>query len=278
MAVDASLRAACSETCAPLLAARDVHKRFSRGGVEVNAIDCFSLDVAEGEFVAIVGPSGCGKTTFLHIVGGFETASAGTVTLDGAPVRAPGQDRGMLFQEFSLYPWLTVERNVGWPLEVKRLSRAERRDRVQHYLDLVDLTGFARHYPSELSGGMKQRVALARLLAQDPRVLLMDEPFGALDAQTRELMQEQLQSIWRNNRKTVLFVTHDIDEAVYLGTRVVVFTARPGRRKADLTIDLGEARAVEIKKSAAYHACRNEVWDLLRAEVLKTTGDIEGKG
>ncbi len=274
---DAAARATGPAAGPPLLVARDVHKRFRRAGAEVVAIDRFSLDVAEGEFVTIVGPSGCGKTTFLHIVGGFEVATSGTIALDGVPIRAPGQDRGMLFQEFSLYPWLTVERNVGWPLEVQRLGRAARRERVQHYLDMVGLTAFANHYPSELSGGMKQRVALARLLAQDPKVLLMDEPFGALDAQTRELMQEQLEAIWRKNRKTVLFVTHDIDEAVYLGTRVVVFTARPGRLKADLAVTLGDARGVEIKKSAAYHAARNEVWDLLRAEVLITTAAIEGK-
>jgi NitT/TauT family transport system ATP-binding protein len=253
-----------------VLVATDVQKRFTRDGTGVEAIRSFSLSVDAGEFVSIVGPSGCGKTTFLHIIGGFETPSAGSVKLDGRAIARPGPDRGILFQDSTLFEWLTIEQNVAWPLGVQGIKGAACRERVNELLDLVHLTQFRRHYPAELSGGMKQRAALARLLAQDPRILLMDEPFGALDAQTRELMQELLETIWRRNRKTVLFVTHDIDEAVYLGTRVIVFTARPGRLKEDVTIDLESPRGIEIKKSTAYHAYRNRIWDLLRDEVLTT--------
>jgi NitT/TauT family transport system ATP-binding protein len=251
-----------------MLIATEVQKRFRRNGAEVEAIRSFSLNVAAGEFVSIVGPSGCGKTTFLHIVGGFESPSNGLVELEGRVITRPGPDRGILFQDSTLFEWLSIEQNIAWPLDVRGIKGAARRERVEELLALVHLSGFRRHYPAELSGGMKQRAALARLLAQDPRILLMDEPFGALDAQTRELMQELLETIWRRNRKTVLFVTHDIDEAVYLGTRVVVFTARPGRLKEIVDIDLESPRRIEIKKSSAYHSYRNRVWDLLRAEVL----------
>jgi NitT/TauT family transport system ATP-binding protein len=253
-----------------MLVLEGVEKRFGRKGAEIEAVRSFSLEVASGEFVSIVGPSGCGKTTMLHIVGGFESPSAGTVQLDGHAVTGPGSDRGILFQESTLFDWLTIEQNVAWPLDVQGVKGEPRRDRVSELLDLVHLSAFRRHYPAELSGGMRQRAALARLLAQDPRILLMDEPFGALDAQTRELMQELLEQIWRRSRKTVLFVTHDIDEAVYLGTRVVVFTARPGQLKEDVPIDLQSPRSIEIKKSPAYHEYRNRVWDLLRTEVLRT--------
>ena len=228
-----------------------------------------SLCVQAGEFVSIVGPSGCGKSTLLHILGGFLPRSGGTIHVGGHEVDAPGPDRGMLFQELALFPWRTALGNAGWALEVQGRPRAERLAVAEKYLDLVGLLAFKHAYPNELSGGMKQRLALARLLAFDPAVLLMDEPFGALDAQTRELMQEELQRIWLETHKTVLFVTHDIEEAVYLGDRVVVFTARPGRVKADLRIDLPRSRQVEIRKSVEFMRYRNEVWDLLREEVLK---------
>ena len=252
-----------------MLVLEGVEKRFGRKGAEVEAVRSFSLEVASGEFVSIVGPSGCGKTTMLHIVGGFELPSAGKVRLDSRPITGPGPDRGILFQESTLFDWLTVEQNVAWPLDVQGIEGKLRRERVGELLELVQLSAFRRHYPTELSGGMRQRAALARLLAQDPRILLMDEPFGALDAQTRELMQELLEQIWRRSRKTVLFVTHDIDEAIYLGTRVVVFTARPGQLKKDVPIALESPRSIEIKKSPAYHEYRNRVWDLLRTEVLR---------
>lgn len=264
----------------PLLVAQGVEKRFKRGVVDVQAIQSFSLEVFSGEFVSIVGPSGCGKTTLLHMVGGFESPSAGRIELNGKEITGPGADRGVLFQESTLFDWLTVEQNIAWPMRIQGKPAGEIKDKVSELLELVHLSGFRRHYPSEISGGMKQRVGLARLLAQDPAIMLMDEPFGALDAQTREIMQELLAEIWRRNRKTVLFVTHDIDEAVYLGTRVIIFTARPGNLKKNIAIDLEPGRGIEIKKSMIYRAYRDEVWDLLREEVLRTqalTQQMEAK-
>ena len=250
------------------LEALEVCKRFDREGQQVLAIDRFSLSVAEGEFVTIVGPSGCGKSTFLHMVGGFEPITEGSISLAGERVREPGPDRGMLFQDYALFPWLSVLGNVAWALESRGHAEAKRLELANHYLERVGLSAFRNAYPAELSGGMQQRVALARTLALEPRMLLMDEPFGALDAQTRELMQEELTAIWQRDRRTVLFVTHDIDEAVYLSDRVIVFTARPGRLKADLPIHLPRPREPELRKSAAYAALRNQIWDLLRDEVL----------
>jgi NitT/TauT family transport system ATP-binding protein len=252
----------------PLLEVRDLDKSFTADDRSITAIDHLSLSVDEYEFVSIVGPSGCGKSTFLHIVGGFEPATSGEVRLNGRPIGAPGPDRGMMFQELSLFPWLTAVENVAWPLEMKGLPKRERLAKASEYLDLVHLARFADLYPGQLSGGMKQRVALARLFALDPDVMLMDEPFGALDSQTRELLQEELQSIWRRSRKTALFVTHDIDEAIYLATRLIVFTARPGRIKADIRIPDVD-RSGDYRKSQGYLALRVQVWDLLRDEVLK---------
>src|SRR6185503_14697850 len=252
----------------PLLDVKHLDKAFVADDRSVVAIDQLSLSVEEHEFVSIVGPSGCGKSTFLHIVGGFEPVTRGKVLLNGKPVGPPGPDRGMMFQDLSLFPWLTAAENVAWPLEMKGLAKKEREERARAYLDLVHLARFGDLYPAQLSGGMKQRVALARLFALDPEILLLDEPFGALDSQTRELLQEELQSIWRRARKTALFVTHDIDEAIYLGTRVIVFTARPGRIKADIRIPEID-RSGDFRKSREYLALRVQVWDLLRDEVLK---------
>ena len=252
----------------PLLEVLQLDKTFAVDGGTVTAVERLSLAIDQHEFVAIVGPSGCGKSTFLHIVGGFEPASAGAVRLNGRPVGPPGPDRGMMFQELSLFPWLTAIENVAWPLEMKGLPKQLRFAKAAEYLDLVHLSRFADLYPAQLSGGMKQRVGLARLFALDPDIMLMDEPFGALDSQTRELLQEELQSIWRRARKTALFVTHDIDEAIYLGTRVIVFTARPGRTKADIRIPTID-RSGDYRKSREYLDLRVEIWDLLRDEVLK---------
>jgi NitT/TauT family transport system ATP-binding protein len=257
-----------------LLEVRDLTKTFRRGTRSVAAIAGFSLMVENGEFVSIVGPSGCGKSTFLHILGGFEPADSGTMLLSGVPIAGPGPDRGMLFQEFALFPWRSVMGNVGWALEVQGVPKAERLVRAEKFLKLVGLSGFADAYPAELSGGMKQRVALARVLAFEPRILLMDEPFGALDAQTRELMQEELNAIWQQTRNTVLFVTHDIEEAIYLSDRVIVFTARPGRLKDEVRIDLPRPRSIDVKKSGEYLAYRNRVWDSLRSEVLKAREEM----
>ena len=251
-----------------LLDVRCLDKSFSADNQNITVLDQLSLTINEHEFVSIVGPSGCGKSTFLHIVGGFEPKSGGEILLNGRPLGPPGPERGMMFQDHSLFPWLTALGNVCWPLEMRGFAKAARLEKARAYLELVHLSRYADFYPGQLSGGMKQRVALARVLALDPQVLLMDEPFGALDAQTRELLQEELQAIWRRDRKTVLFVTHDIDEAIFLGTRVIVFTVRPGRIKADFRIEAGD-RSGEFRKSSVFLELRARVWDLLRAEVLK---------
>jgi len=251
-----------------LLEVKELDKTFIAGDKTISAIEKLSLSVEEHAFVSIVGPSGCGKSTFLHIVGGFEPATAGEITLGGRPIGRPGPDRGMMFQDLSLFPWLTAIENVCWPLEMKGMPKAERLAKAREFLDLVHLSRYADLYPAELSGGMKQRIALARLFALDSEVLLMDEPFGALDSQTRELLQEELQAIWRRHRKTALFVTHDIDEAIYLGTRIIVFTARPGRIKADISMPKID-RSGDYRKSPEYLRMRVEIWELLREEVLK---------
>jgi len=252
----------------PLLDVQRLEKTFNADNRQIAVLDQISLGIEEHEFVSILGPSGCGKSTFLHIVGGFEPKSGGEMRLKGERLGPPGPDRGMMFQDHTLFPWLTALENVCWPLEMKGLPKARRVAKAREYLDLVHLSRYADFYPAQLSGGMKQRVALARLFALDAQILLMDEPFGALDSQTRELLQEELQAIWRRDRKTALFVTHDIDEAIYLGTRVVIFTVRPGRIKADIRIEAGD-RSGDFRKSAAFFAMRNRVWDLLRDEVVK---------
>jgi NitT/TauT family transport system ATP-binding protein len=259
----------------PLLEVTNLDKAFTQDGRTVTAIDRLSLTIEEHEFVSIVGPSGCGKSTFLHIVGGFEPASGGTMRLSGRPIGPPGPDRGMMFQDLSLFPWLTALENVAWPLEMKGLAKTERLAKAREYLDLVHLARYGDLFPAQLSGGMKQRVALARLFALDPDILLMDEPFGALDSQTRELLQEELQSIWRDRRKTALFVTHDIDESIYLATRLIVLTARPGRIKADLHVPDVD-RTGDFRKSKEFVDLRAQVWDLLREEVLKARALEEG--
>jgi NitT/TauT family transport system ATP-binding protein len=250
----------------PLLDVRALDKSFTADNRHITVLDRLSLSIEEREFVAIVGPSGCGKSTLLHIVGGFLAADAGRIAVHGRPVSAPGPDRGMVFQEFALFPWRTVAGNVGWGLEVQGVGRAERERIVDRYLEMTNLRDFRNYLPGELSGGMKQRVALARVLAFDPQVLLMDEPFGSLDAQTRETMQEELTRIWQRTGKTIVFVTHDIEEAVFLGDRVVVLTARPARMREDVTIELPRPRDVEVRKSVACLGYRNRIGDLIRSE------------
>jgi NitT/TauT family transport system ATP-binding protein len=243
-----------------------IRKSYTRDGRTLPVLALDRLEVREGELITVVGPSGCGKSTFLHIVGGFVQPDAGVVRVHGREVTGPGPDRGMMFQEFALFPWRTVAGNVEWGLEVQGMGRTERRAIVERYLELMDLGDFRNHLPAELSGGMKQRVALARVLAFDPRVLLMDEPFGALDAQTREVMQEEVARLWERTRKTIVFVTHDIEEAVYLGDRVVVLTARPARVKEEVAVGLPRPRSLAVKKSVACLEYRNHVWDLIRSE------------
>ena len=237
-----------------------------RNGKPLPIVDIGEFAALEGEFITAIGPSGCGKSTFLHIMGGFIKAEAGSIRVYGKEVDGPGPDRGMMFQEFSLFPWKSVAGNIAWGLEAQGYPKAAIEETVGRHLEMIGLKDFAHHYPAELSGGMKQRVALARVLAFDPKVLLMDEPFGALDAQTREVMQAELTRLWERTGKTIVFVTHDIEEAVYLGDRVVVLTARPARIKEEVEIALPRPRDLDIKKSAQCHEYRNYIWDLIRSE------------
>jgi NitT/TauT family transport system ATP-binding protein len=233
----------------------------------VRALQSFDLDVYEGEFVSIVGPSGCGKSTFLNVLLGLLRPESGDVRLRDRRITGPGTDRAMVFQEFGLLPWRTVQHNIELGLELKGVPVETRRDIASHFIQLVGLAGFEGHYPHELSGGMKQRVGLARALATDPDVLLMDEPFAALDAQTRDLMQVELLRIWQQARKTVLFVTHQIDEAIYLSDRVIVMTRRPGRTKRIFTIDLPRPRDYEMRVTPEFNDLKLEIWHALKDEI-----------
>jgi len=229
------------------------------------AVDGIDLGIEEGEFVSLVGPSGCGKSTLLHMIGGFIPISEGTIRVEGKPVTSPGPDRGIVFQHFALFPWKTVMGNVEYGLVERGVPRAERRKIAQAHIDMVGLSGFENAYPNRLSGGMQQRVALARMLACEPDILLMDEPFGALDAQTRKILQEELRELYAKFNKTVIFVTHDVREAVFLSERVVVMTARPGRIKTIIETGLGaDASRAAIDEKA------DELWQLLRDEVQTT--------
>ena len=238
-------------------------------GREVLALDNVSLQVRPREFIALLGPSGCGKSTLLYLIGGFLPTVHGTIRIDGKPVAGPGPDRGVVFQHFALFPWKTVRDNVLYGLEKLCVPRKEREDRAQAFIDLVGLSGFENSYPSQLSGGMKQRTAIARTLAIDPEILLMDEPFGALDAQTRGLMQSELLRIWQKSPKTVIFVTHDVQEAVYLAERVVVMSARPGRVKAVVDTSSFDHSEPHIFRSKPFVEKVDEIWDLVRTEVLE---------
>lgn len=230
----------------------------------VEALKDVNLTIGENEFLAIVGPSGCGKSTLLYMIGGFMPLSGGEIIVDGKPVEKPGRDRGVVFQHFALFPWKTVLGNVEYGLAEQGMPKTERRVLAQRYIDMVKLTGFENTFPNRLSGGMQQRVALARTLVCQPDILLMDEPFGALDAQTREIMQEELLEIWRRQKMTVVFVTHDVREAVFLAERVIVMTARPGRIKAEIsTSDKNESTGAVIEEMS------REIWSILRSEVKK---------
>ncbi|HEY7675191.1 MAG TPA: ABC transporter ATP-binding protein [Burkholderiales bacterium] len=237
-------------------------------GREVLALDEVSLEVRGREFIALLGPSGCGKSTLLYLIGGFMPVERGTISVDDRRVAGPGPDRGIVFQHFALFPWKTVRENVLYGLEKQGLARQEREQRARQYIDMVGLCGFEESYPSQLSGGMKQRAAIARTLAIDPKILLMDEPFGALDAQTRSLMQSELLGIWRRSPTTVIFVTHDVQEAVYLAQRVVVMSARPGRVKAIVETDIDRGDPA-VFKSKIFIDKVDEIWGLVRAEALK---------
>jgi NitT/TauT family transport system ATP-binding protein len=248
--------------------ARNVTLSFKPKNREpVTALNNFNLDVARGEFVSIVGPSGCGKSTFLNILLGLIEPDNGQMQLNGTRITGPSQERAMVFQEFGLLPWRTVTANVELGLELKGIPAGQRLARANELIKLVGLNGFERHYPHELSGGMKQRVGLARALATEPEVLLMDEPFAALDAQTRDLMQAELLQIWERTQKTVLFVTHSIEEAAYLSDRVVVMTARPGRTKDVLKIHLPRPRDYEMRLTPEFNEIKLRIWEVLKEEL-----------
>ncbi len=277
-----------------ILSIRGVERRFANAKGSTLALQATDLEVAENDFITILGPSGCGKSTLLRIVAGLDQPTAGEVLLDGRRIGAPGADRGMVFQSYTLFPWLTVRENVCFGLRERGLPRAQQFEVAAAFLAKVGLTGFEQHYPKQLSGGMQQRVAIARALANGPRMLLMDEPFGALDHQTRELMQELLLGIWEGEHAagagplpsrpqtprgaatagrvgapcpTVLFVTHDIDEAVFMGSRVVVMSARPGRIKLDRVVPLAHPRHYSIKTSPQFAALKAELTEQVRVEV-----------
>jgi len=239
------------------------------GGPPTQALLPTSLAVADNDFITILGPSGCGKSTLLRIVAGLDYPTSGRVLLDGQPVTGPGADRGMVFQSYTLFPWLTVRQNVCFGLRERGMSAAQQEEIAAHWLAKVGLEGFAHHYPKMLSGGMQQRTAIARALANDPKILLLDEPFGALDNQTRGLMQELLLTIWESERKTVLFVTHDIEESIFMANRVLVMSARPGRFKAEVAVPIPHPRHYTIKTTAEFSALKAQLTEEIRVEALK---------
>ena len=267
----------------PKLCLQGVTKSFiaPRTGQETLAVTDIGLDVEAGEFICIVGPSGCGKSTVLNLIAGLDTPTGGRLEKDGQPITGPGADRGVMFQDYALMPWQTVQDNVGFGLRYgtpgQNLSAAEREERIRHFIHLVGLNGSERKYPHQLSGGMRQRVALARLLANGPDVLLMDEPLGALDAQTRLILQMELLTIWgetapQAQRKTAIFITHDIEEAVFLADRVVVMSSHPGRVRAVLPVDLPRPRGESAHGSARFAELTEQIWGLIRDEAYRAIG------
>jgi NitT/TauT family transport system ATP-binding protein len=264
-----------------------VRKEFSVRGEgggpsrRFTALEDITLDVRTGEFLALVGPSGCGKSTLLDLLGGLAVPTSGRILLDGRPITGPARDRGIVFQQYALFPWRTAAQNVEFGLDIAGLKSKERRDRARHYLDLVGLAAFADRYPHELSGGMKQRVAIARSLAYDPEVLLMDEPFAALDEQTRMVLGEDISVLLARTRKTIVFVTHSLVEAVFLADRVAVFSARPGRIKSIIPVEEGHPRSRSFMTSEKLGRLRNELYELLHDEIRKTMTlrkEINGTG
>ena len=253
----------------PLLSIQAVSRTFvSPKGQVTQALLPVDFEVAENDFVTILGPSGCGKSTMLRIVAGLDYPSSGRVLLGGSPVEGPGADRGMVFQSYTLFPWLTIEQNIRFGLRERGMPEAQQKERAAYFIAKVGLRGFEQHFPKQLSGGMQQRTAIARALANDPKMLLMDEPFGALDNQTRVLMQELLLGIWEAERKTVMFVTHDIDEAIFMANRVAVFSARPGRIKTEIAVNLPHPRHYTIKTSPEFMDLKARLTEEIRAESM----------
>ena len=258
----------CVMVNTPELEICDLYKSFPTKRGPLSVLDNINMMVKRNEFVCVVGASGCGKSTLLNIVAGLEEPTSGEVLLEGYPVRTPGADRGMVFQNYTLYPWLTVAQNIEFGLELQKIPVTERRQRARYYMEIVGLTKFADALPKCLSGGMKQRAAIARALANEPNILLMDEPFGALDAQTKEALQEFMLNLWQQTQKTILMITHDVEEAVFLAQRVYVFSARPGRLKAEVRIPLTQNRSLSIKQTELFQQKRQEVLSLIRGELL----------
>jgi NitT/TauT family transport system ATP-binding protein len=260
-----------------MLSIQNLWKKFPKnnGETELVAIKDFNLEVEAGEFICLLGPSGCGKTTLLRIVAGLDFQTSGSISINGKIIAGPGSDRGMVFQEFGLFPWRTVLKNIEFGLELQKMAKPERLKISQKYINLVGLRGFENSRPYELSGGMKQRVGIARALANDPAVLLMDEPFGALDAQTRNLMQKELLRIWKETKKTVLFVTHSVDEACYLADRIVVMTARPGTIKEIFSINWERPRD---RASMEFAALRKKILAELELEMDSSSTSIKDSG
>lgn len=247
--------------------------RFGRDAAAVEAVSDVSMHVQPGEFVTIIGPSGCGKSTLLNVVAGFVRPTSGKSTLDGKATDKPGADRGMVFQQYSLFPWLSVRKNVEFGLKQQGMGVSQREQAARTLLGLAGLTAFENHYPDQLSGGMKQRVGIVRALATSPQVLLMDEPFGALDAQTRVVMQQILTNMWQRFRISVLFITHDIDESIFLSDRVYVMTARPGRIKAEIPIPLPRPRTPDMASTPEYLALKQKLRNLISEESLQAMGN-----
>ena len=247
----------------------NVVKKFNGRNGEMIALNGVTLDIHDNEFICVVGPSGCGKSTLLNIISGLLEPTSGEVYCDGKLVEGTGTDRGVVFQQYALFPWLTVKKNVRFALEMRGIKGKEADQLAMKYLEKVDLVKFANHYPKELSGGMKQRVAIARAYAAEPQVLLMDEPFGALDAQTRTQLQSELLQTWERDMKTCFFITHDVDEAIILAQKVIVMSARPGRVKAVIDIDIPYPRDQETKMSPRFLELKNEIWSLVYQEYLE---------
>jgi len=247
-------------TTAPRISVQNVTKTFDLKGETFTALDRVSLDVADNEFITVVGPSGCGKSTLMNILAGLETPTSGEALVDDVPVSGPGPERGVIFQQYALFPWLTVRKNVEFGLKTAGLSAKERRATAEHFIEMVGLSDFADALPKMLSGGMKQRCAIARAYAVNPSILLMDEPFGALAALTRVTLQGQLLETWNREKRTVVFITHDVDEAVFLANRVIVMAARPGRIYDVIDVDLPYPRTEEMRLSPEFADLRNRVW------------------
>ncbi|MGB8698445.1 MAG: ABC transporter ATP-binding protein [Thermosynechococcaceae cyanobacterium] len=252
----------------PELIIKGLHKCFPEKQSTLLVLKDINMQVNRNEFVCVVGASGCGKSTLLNIIAGLDEPTSGELLLDGLPIDGPGADRGMVFQNYTLYPWLTVAQNIEFGLELQNMPASERKQRVRHYMETVGLNRFADALPKALSGGMKQRVAIARALANEPDILLMDEPFGALDAQTKEVLQEFMLQLWRQTHTTVLMVTHDVEEAVFLAQRIYVLSARPGQIKAEVHINLDSDRDLSAKSTEVFQRKRREVLGLIRDEIF----------